>query len=318
MLNRRGNYRRELFTGKGAAESFQACLLKTAARCGWRVHAFVVMSNHYHLAVETPGPNLSEGRLQGTWATRFNRFRGESGRAPAGPEGATVLAKAGGRAELWEETLQAGAKSLGLALGKLPAQRSAAEKVLLAALMKTATSVSNGWRAERLGGISSALCQESRHDPVFSRQAGPAPRLHHEDQRPVALGRGPPAVFASALAAKTDVVVEIETVEEGGDVRPFRRELRDHFLEPTMGLGAAGAPVLHPSRPLHNFQGPALRMGADPSQHIGIRLPGLHRGEKRLRADAGELEELLVERTIIFVFPVLADGEGPRLVEEPG
>ena len=59
-------------------------------------------------------------------------------------------------------------------------------------------------------------------------------------------------------------------------------------------------------------------MGADPSQHIGIRLPGLHRGEKRLRADAGELEELLVERTIIFVFPVLADGEGPRLVEEPG
>lgn len=58
-----------------------------------------MMSNHYHLAVETPGPNLSEGRLQGTWATRFNRFRGESGRVPAGLEGATVLAKAGGLAD---------------------------------------------------------------------------------------------------------------------------------------------------------------------------------------------------------------------------
>src|SRR5687768_8745724 len=40
------------------------------------------MRNHYHLAVETPEPNLSEGMkwLQGTWAARFNRFRAETGR----------------------------------------------------------------------------------------------------------------------------------------------------------------------------------------------------------------------------------------------
>src|SRR5690606_35654573 len=40
-----------------------------------------IMSNHYHLAVETPEPNLVAGMtwLQGTFATRFNRFRGESG-----------------------------------------------------------------------------------------------------------------------------------------------------------------------------------------------------------------------------------------------
>ena len=25
-----------------------------------RVHAYVLMSNHFHLIVETPGPNLSE------------------------------------------------------------------------------------------------------------------------------------------------------------------------------------------------------------------------------------------------------------------
>jgi REP element-mobilizing transposase RayT len=78
----RGNYRRALFAPKGAAESFQACLLEAAARCGWRLHAFVIMRNHFHLAVETPEPNLSEGMkwLQGTWAARFNRFRGETGR----------------------------------------------------------------------------------------------------------------------------------------------------------------------------------------------------------------------------------------------
>jgi hypothetical protein len=45
-------------------------------------HAFVIMRNHFHLAVETSEPNLSEGMrwLQATWAVRFNRFRSESGR----------------------------------------------------------------------------------------------------------------------------------------------------------------------------------------------------------------------------------------------
>jgi hypothetical protein len=40
------------------------------------------MRNHFHLAVETPKPNLSVGMrwLQGTWAVRFNKFRGEAGR----------------------------------------------------------------------------------------------------------------------------------------------------------------------------------------------------------------------------------------------
>ena len=39
------------------------------------------MSNHYHLALETPEPNLVEGMrwLQSTFANRFNRFRGERG-----------------------------------------------------------------------------------------------------------------------------------------------------------------------------------------------------------------------------------------------
>src|SRR5947209_7581796 len=78
----RGNYRRDLFRGKRAAESFVVCLGEAAQRFGWRVHAYVVMSNHFHLAVETPEPNLSAGMkwLQGTWARRFNGFRSERGR----------------------------------------------------------------------------------------------------------------------------------------------------------------------------------------------------------------------------------------------
>jgi putative transposase len=78
----RGNYRRDLFSGKGAAESFEATLFEACSRFEWRLHGFVIMRNHFHLAVETPQPNLSEGMrwLQATWAARFNRFRGECGR----------------------------------------------------------------------------------------------------------------------------------------------------------------------------------------------------------------------------------------------
>ena len=78
----RGNYRRDLFAPKGAAEAFERVLFEACPRFGWRLHAYVVMRNHFHLAVETPKPNLSDGMkwLQGTWAVRFNRYRGETGR----------------------------------------------------------------------------------------------------------------------------------------------------------------------------------------------------------------------------------------------
>lgn len=276
----RGNYRRDLFAGKGAAESFQRCMLEACDRFGWRLHAFVVMRNHFHLALETPEPNLSDGMkwLQGTWAARFNRFRRELGRPFQGRYKAlhvepghalaqvahyihlnpvrarivsaeellrypwsslpllvgkdrppclaaeTVLAESGGLADskggwrsyldylgvlaeedakrrdekfgrlsrgwvvgsaefragltkelrgrekgarltllgadraahreareaIWEERLQAAAKGWQVSLAKLPAPKSAREKVLLAATMKTVTSVSNGWLADRL------------------------------------------------------------------------------------------------------------------------------------------------------------------------
>lgn len=77
----RGNYRSWVFESDGAKNSFEKTLLEAAERCGWILHAYCVMGNHFHLAVETPSPNLSEGMrwLQSTFATRFNRYRKESG-----------------------------------------------------------------------------------------------------------------------------------------------------------------------------------------------------------------------------------------------
>jgi len=92
VLNR-GNYRADLFDSAGAAQAFIDCLFQACERMDWRLHAYCVMRNHYHLAIETPGGNLVAGVhwLQSTFGNRFNRFRGEHGRAFQGRYQAIVV-----------------------------------------------------------------------------------------------------------------------------------------------------------------------------------------------------------------------------------
>lgn len=80
VLNR-GNYRNDIFATEGAKKAFLRTLDETCEKTGWVVHAWALMSNHYHLALETPQANLVDGmrHLQGVFATRFNRLRHESG-----------------------------------------------------------------------------------------------------------------------------------------------------------------------------------------------------------------------------------------------
>ena len=77
----RGNYRTAIFKTEGAQAAFEACLFEACAKSNWVLHAFVVMSNHFHLALETPEGNLVAGMqwLQSTFANRFNKLRGERG-----------------------------------------------------------------------------------------------------------------------------------------------------------------------------------------------------------------------------------------------
>jgi putative transposase len=77
----RGNYRKALFDQDGAGFAFKIALGECSTRCGWKVHAYVLIKNHYHLVVETPDGNLVEGMrwLLGVFGTRFNRFRKEAG-----------------------------------------------------------------------------------------------------------------------------------------------------------------------------------------------------------------------------------------------
>ncbi len=77
----RGNYRQDVFGTAGAAAAFERCVFEACGKSGWRLHAYVILRNHYHLALETPRGNLATGMqwLQGTFATRFNRLRSERG-----------------------------------------------------------------------------------------------------------------------------------------------------------------------------------------------------------------------------------------------
>src|SRR6185295_1676823 len=74
-LMNRGDRREAIFkSDKDRALSLET--LGTACqKCGWQVHAYCLMSNHFHLVVETPRPNLVTGMqwFLGTYTARFNR-----------------------------------------------------------------------------------------------------------------------------------------------------------------------------------------------------------------------------------------------------
>jgi putative transposase len=79
----RGNYRKELFED-GSARAFEKTLFEACPKCGCLLHAYVIMSNHYHLAVETPERNVVEGMrwLQGRCAACHQERQVEGAHSP--------------------------------------------------------------------------------------------------------------------------------------------------------------------------------------------------------------------------------------------
>ena len=125
----------------------RAALGQACERFGWQVLAYSVLSNHFHLCLATPEGNLSDGMrwLQGTYAARFNRMRGEVGRL-----------------------FQGRFKSLGKNEADIKNSRKTARwKLAIAARMKRQTSVTNQWMSEHLhmgspNGVSSACGKYER------------------------------------------------------------------------------------------------------------------------------------------------------------
>ena len=70
----RGNRREVIFLDDEDRGLFVQALGEACAMTGWRVHGWVLLSNHYHLMIETPEPNLVAGMqwLQNAVTRRFN------------------------------------------------------------------------------------------------------------------------------------------------------------------------------------------------------------------------------------------------------
>ena len=70
----RGNRREVIFHDDEDRLFFLKVLSEACAMTGWKVHAWVLMGNHYHLFIETPEANLVAGMrwLQNTVTRRYN------------------------------------------------------------------------------------------------------------------------------------------------------------------------------------------------------------------------------------------------------
>jgi putative transposase len=77
----RGTNHCEIFVDDIDRKAFLTLLGSAVARYEWRCHAFCLMTNHYHLIVETEQPGLSEGMklLNGRYAQLFNQRHGRDG-----------------------------------------------------------------------------------------------------------------------------------------------------------------------------------------------------------------------------------------------
>jgi REP-associated tyrosine transposase len=71
----RGDHQEVIFRGPKDRQLFLLTLGQACEKTDWQVHAFCLMSNHFHLVVETPRANLVDGMkwLLGTYTARYNR-----------------------------------------------------------------------------------------------------------------------------------------------------------------------------------------------------------------------------------------------------
>jgi REP element-mobilizing transposase RayT len=85
-LMSRGDRREEIFRDDLDRKDFLRTVGAACQKTGWQVHAYCLMSNHFHLVVETPRANLVEGMkwLLGAYTMRFNRRHKLNGHLFAG------------------------------------------------------------------------------------------------------------------------------------------------------------------------------------------------------------------------------------------
>lgn len=80
-ITSRGNGCEDIYLSDEDRRIFLQVLSHVVDRFDWVCHAWCLMTNHYHLMIETPRGNLSQGmrHLNGVYTQRFNRAHGRVG-----------------------------------------------------------------------------------------------------------------------------------------------------------------------------------------------------------------------------------------------
>ncbi|WP_040725099.1 transposase [Thiomicrorhabdus sp. Kp2] len=91
----RGNAQEDIYRDDKDRTMFLEILKEVCERFNWVIHAYCLMSNHYHLLVETPDGNLSKGmrHLNGVYTQRFNRTHNRVGHVFQGRYKAILVQK---------------------------------------------------------------------------------------------------------------------------------------------------------------------------------------------------------------------------------
>jgi REP element-mobilizing transposase RayT len=91
----RGDGREDIFLDDSDREQCLQVLSEVCERFNWVIHAYCLMSNHYHLLVESPDSNLAYGmrQLNGVYTQRFNRQHGRVGHVFQGRYKAIIVQK---------------------------------------------------------------------------------------------------------------------------------------------------------------------------------------------------------------------------------
>ena len=91
----RGDRREEIFADDTDRQQWLDILASVCRRTGWRCYAYCLMENHYHIIIETPHANLSQGmrQLNGVYTQKTNRRHHRVGHVFQGRYKAIIIDK---------------------------------------------------------------------------------------------------------------------------------------------------------------------------------------------------------------------------------
>lgn len=91
----RGDRREDIYFSDADREAWLELFDQVCARFNWICHAYCLMTNHYHLVVETPEGNLAQGmrQLNGVYTQTVNRTHGRVGHVFQGRYKAVLVEK---------------------------------------------------------------------------------------------------------------------------------------------------------------------------------------------------------------------------------